>query len=147
MYLQSSPDWKFLPMHTEGCAALSVLWYVSKRGKLPSSVAGVENDILHMIFAEMHYDEKAAINGDCDVQSYDGVAEWYGIKVLSPCKIVDAGYKPGSGEELIGEWKGDSGRHFTACLTGGKVTYDPAGYWRGFPHARLVSYRVIHWDK
>lgn len=134
-------------MPEQGCAALSALWYVSKRNKLPSSIEDVENDILHMVFAEMHYQSKAPISESCFVQTYDGIAEWYGIKVIREAKNERPSYHCKDDEEEILEWYYDTAIHFTAGNGKGIVTYDPLGYWRGFPSATLLSKRIICWDK
>lgn len=147
MILQSSPQMQTFPFAESGCFAMSYMWYISKRGKLPDSPLGITVELLQMIMTYDIRGEVPPIDDQCYVHNPDALAQWFGVKVLKPTRFEDPFYVCETGEEEILVFR--HGEYVHACGGNGEgeVTYDPLGYSRTVKYGHLESKRIIQWER
>lgn len=133
------------PFKDNGCFAMSALWYVAMRGKLPGTASGIMMEIMKMQLNAVTHNIVPAISADCYVNSYDRVAQWFGIKVYKPARHESSKYICKGNEEEILVYVHNNFTHAVVGNGYGIVTYDPLGYSKTVQFGYLDSKRIISW--
>lgn len=126
---------------------MCALWGIGKLGQLPLSVPAIERDLLAMIVSDYKYGNISPITRDTYISSWDGVAAWFGVRIVNHAVIVDKLLPNESPWVFVARYAWEDHAHYMVVDTDNNILYDPLGDWAYKNIARVVNYRVLYWMK
>ena len=147
MIYQDDPRFNTTPIKRWGCFYLASLWYVALLTKVSFNTDLIVDVLKDLQKRSNFVNDKPIVTSECFVNTYDGLARYFGVKVLGPARHgTEEEIVLPAHQQLLVYRSGDV-IHATAGQHHDVVTYDPLRDLHKHSSWYLDSRRVFAWSR